>query len=164
MQQHILLPWDLRQLKQTLLIAELIKTYVSGHWQDNKTAIILVRRSLSVPLYQGCFLLCGVARTYPATQEVPSTTPPFSLGPHLTRQWWKLLTVYVPQSRVVRLSFEQPSSPFPFLFCFHCSSQRVARCTKTALTIFPYARLVKMLKTWPFSFFSHKHRCVTEVA
>lgn len=42
---------------------------------------------------KGCFLLCGVARTYPATQEVPSTAPPFSLGPHLTHQWWKLLTV-----------------------------------------------------------------------
>lgn len=41
---------------------------------------------------KGCFLLCGVACTYPARQEASSTAPPFTLGPHLTRQWWKLLT------------------------------------------------------------------------
>lgn len=40
-----------------------------------------------------CFLLCGLACTYPATQKASSTAPPFSLGPHLTRQGWKLLTV-----------------------------------------------------------------------
>lgn len=53
-QGHTHATWHLTTLrpKTTLLIAELIKTFVCGHWQDNKTAIILVRKSLSVPLYQ----------------------------------------------------------------------------------------------------------------
>lgn len=52
-QHNILLSWDLTQLKPlTLLLAEILKAYVFAHWQDNKTAITLVRRSLFVPLYQ----------------------------------------------------------------------------------------------------------------
>lgn len=52
MQHNILLNWDLKPLKQTLVIAEFIEMYPSGHRQGNKTGNILVRRSLSVPLYQ----------------------------------------------------------------------------------------------------------------
>lgn len=104
---------------------------------------------------KGCFLLCGVARTHSATQEVSSTAPPFSFGSHLTRQWWKLLTVLRSTKPcgevIIRTAFLALS--FPFFFCSHCSSQRAARRRKTALTIFPYARLVKILKTWPFFFF-----------
>lgn len=72
-----------------------------------------------LPQTQGYFLLCFVASTHVATQEVSSTAPPL---PPLLLLLLLVSTSFahggnyqqrsVPQSRVASLSFTQPSSPY----------------------------------------------------
>lgn len=103
---------------------------------------------------QGCFPLCGVAHTHPATQEVSSTAPPFSLGPHLTCPWWKLLTGIrstKPCGEVIIWTAFLALS-FPLLLPAQLSTS--GSMQRDCPNHFSLCTLVKMRKTWPFFFMS----------